>query len=156
MVYPSIGILSELLCSLSLFSSTQIVWHLYQEDHLHCLQYQFLLLVGKHSLLCVAPVIDVLKWPIVLQPTSHLFLHLVDKHVHDFDHCKIPSWYFLGTLAFHYVKKWSYWEKRFPTIILNSIDVSFHCLLIDWMDFGWVVSLSCFGDVRFATLWTLL
>ena len=35
-VYPSTGILSELPCLLLLFSSTQIVWHLYEEDHLYC------------------------------------------------------------------------------------------------------------------------
>ena len=33
------------------------------------------------------------KWPVVLPPMPHQFLHLAGKHVHAFDHCKIPSWY---------------------------------------------------------------
>ena len=83
-------------------------------------------------------VIDVPKWPVVLPHMPLVFLHLVDKHVHAFDHWKITSWHLQVMFR---IKQWRYWEC-FPTIN-SEFYGRFFQLFVDRPDRFWMSGITC-------------
>ena len=71
-------------------------------------------------------------------PMPHLFLHLVEKHMHAFDHCKIPCWHLQVIFCLSLCPTMKLLGISFPTINPEFYG-RFFLLFVDWQN-GFLMS----------------